>query len=108
MPFGSMFNFTLTSLLYSLGVAVVYGIYGYLANRPKEPFNIPLFVKTIIISIAVGLMITFSGGDATRDYLNTLAYVTANAVFMGWVDDFINSVLHLTPVPVPVPSSSTR
>lgn len=79
-------------MLYSFVLAVVYGLASYLGNNKAENFNLPMFVKTLIVSVIVGAVMFYMRWD----YTQALQFIAGNTVLMTFIDDLLNNVLHLT------------
>jgi ABC-type sugar transport system permease subunit len=95
LPSFTALNFS--ALAISIGVALVYGVAGYLnsINQNGETFNRTMFIKTLVTSIVVGYVIVWLGLSPTTGYTQAFAFVTGNTVIMGLIDQFVNALFNM-------------
>jgi len=87
-------NEALVQMLYAMLIAVIYGLASYFKTQKIEEFNMPMFVKTILIGAIVGFIQYYAG----YTYEQAFTFVVSNVILMTFIDDLINKLFRVAPV----------
>ena len=85
-----------TQIIYSIIVAIVYGLASYFKESDLEKFSIPAFLKTLVIA----LIVAFVMFEGKMTYDAALQFVVSNAFLTTFIDKIINNLLKWKPQPI--------
>jgi hypothetical protein len=83
----------LTQMLYAIVIAVIYSLASYFKVHGKEEFNMPMFIKTILVGAIVGAIQYYAG----YTYEQAFTFVMSNSILLLFIDDLINKIFIVTP-----------
>ena len=86
-------NAVFMQIVYSLVIAIVYGLAWYFKTYPREQFDSKMFVKTLIIAVFVAIIMLYFD----LDYTTALEFVTTNFVLMYLIDQIVNAIFQFKP-----------